>query len=311
MAYCQSRLYLEYMIDKFGEQKLGELLVAYRNNLSTDQAIPKVFGVDKPAFERGYRDYLDAIVTGLRTRTFERPMTPVQAEKQYRDLPDDTRCAARYAYELLRQNKRKDARKIALEALEKNKSEPLAAVVMARLELRSEDMPAAIEWLTPALDRNDPHPRVLELLAELRFKQEEFAEAAELFELGLAHDPDHIPWLKGLASSLRKSFELEKLKPVLQRLVVVDGDDAASRRMLASMALENDEFAEAVRFARLALQIDVLNVETHRILALGYTGLKQYARAADEWSVALELKPGEQEFEIELARVKKLRDETK
>jgi len=309
MAYCQSRLYLEYMIDKFGDQKPAELLIAYRNNLTTDQAIPKVFGVGKAAFEQGYRDYIEAIVAGLHTRIFEKPLTPVQAEKAYRAKPDDTRVAARYAYELLKQNKRKDARKIAEEALEKNKAEPLAAVVMARLELRSENVPAAVDWLSGALDRKDPHPRVLELLAELRFKNDEFTQAAELFELGTEHDPDHVPWLKGLAASLRRAGENEKLKPVLERLVIVDGDDAAPRRMLARMALDRDDFAEAVRSARLALQIDVLNVETHRILATAYTGLKQYDQAAREWSVALELKPSEQEFETELARVKKLRDE--
>jgi tetratricopeptide (TPR) repeat protein len=311
MAYCQSRLYLEYMVDKFDAQKPVELLTAYRNNLSTDQAIPKVFGVAKAVFEQGYRDYLGAIVAGLRNRTFERPLTPVEAEKAYRASPDNTRVAARYAYELLKLNKRKDARKIALAALESNKAEPLAAVVMARLELRSEDAAAAIDWLEPALDRNDPHPRVLELLAELRFKQEDFAVAAELFELGVAHDPDHIPWLKGLAAALRKSAEPEKLKPVLERLVIVDGDDAAPRRMLARMALDQEEFVEAVRYARLALHIDVLNIETHRILALGYAGLKQYTQAVDEWSVALQLKPDEPEFDVELSRVKKLRDETK
>ena len=311
MAYCQSRLYLEYMVDKFGPHKPVELLTAYRNNLSTDLAIPKVFGVGKAAFEQGYRDYLGAIVAGLHNRTVEPLLTPVQAEKAYRDAPDDTRAAARYAYELLKQNKRKDARKIALAALEVKKSEPLAAVVMARLELRSEDAPAAIEWLEPALDRNDPHPRVLELLAELRFKQDEFAAATDLFELGVAHDPDHIPWLKGLAASLRKSAETEKLKPVLERLVIVDGDDAAPRRMLARMALDQEDFAEAVRYARLALQIDVLNVETHCILAHGYAGLKQYTQSVDEWTIALKLKPGEPEFESELLRVKKLRDETK
>jgi Tfp pilus assembly protein PilF len=152
---------------------------------------------------------------------------------------------------------------------------------------------------------------VLELLAELRFKQDEFAAAADLFELGVAHDPDHIPWWKGLAVSLRKTSDQDKLKPVLERLVVIDGDDAAPRRVLARMALDNKEFAEAVRYARLALHIDVLDVETHRILAQAYAGLKQFSEAADEWSVALQLKPGEPDFEIELSRVKKLRDETK
>jgi tetratricopeptide (TPR) repeat protein len=312
MAYCQSRLYLEYMVDKFDSGKPAQLLAAYRNGLSTDQAIPQTFGVEKGAFEQGYRGYLEAIVAKLPNRTFDPPLTPAMAEKEFRAHPDDTRAAARFAYELFKRgNRNKEARKIAQAALEANPSEPLAAVVMARLELRSEDSDAAIAWLEPALNRDDPHPRVLELLAELRFKQNDFSTATQLFELGLAHDPDHVDWMKGLAASLRKNADYEKLKPVLERLVLADGDNAAPRRMLARMALDNEEFAQAVHFARLALHIDVLDAQTHRVLALGYVGLKQYAQAVDEWTIAVRLNPDEQEFKAELARAKQLRDESK
>jgi tetratricopeptide (TPR) repeat protein len=302
MAYCQSRLYAEYMTDRYGAEKTAELVAAYRKNLTTDEAIPKVFGVEKPAFEQGYRDYLEAIVAQLHGRKLETPLLPAAAEKAYRDQPDDTRIAARYAYELLKLGKRKEARKIALAALEENKAEPLAAVVMANLELRSEDVPAAVDWLEAALDRNDPHPKVLDLLAELRLKQDEFAQAADLFELGLKHDPEHIPWLKGLATAHLKTFEYEKLKPVLERLVVSDGDNAPVRKKLAQMALENEEFADAVRYARLALYIDVLDIETHRVLAQGYSGLKQFDKAVDEWTTALALKPDAIDVEVEVAR---------
>ena len=302
MAYCQSRLYAQFMIDKFSPDKTGALLAAYRDGLSTDQAIPKVFGVSKPDFEKGYREYLESVVAQLRGRKLEEAVTPAAAEKEYRDRPGDTRLAARYAHELFKLGKRKEARQIALEALEGNKAEPLAAVVMANLELRGEDVPAAIDWLEPALDREDPHPRVLELLADLRLKQEAFPQAAELFELGLSFDPEHVPWLKGLATALVKTFEYEKLKPVLERLVEVDGDNAAPRKRLAKMALENEEFGDAVRFSRLALNIDVQDVETHRILAEGYGGLKDFAKSVDEWTVALKLKPDALDIEVELAR---------
>jgi Tfp pilus assembly protein PilF len=68
------------------------------------------------------------------------------------------------------------------------------------------------------------------------------------------------------------------------------------------MALDDDDFAGAVRFARLALHIDVADVETHKILAAGYAGLKEFSRAAEEWSVALKLKPDALDVEVELAR---------
>lgn len=302
MAYCQSRLYAEYMNDKFGPEKTGELLAAYRNNLSTDQAIPKVFGVEKPAFEKGYREYLDAIVAKLRGHRMEEAKTPAAAEKEYRANPDDTAAAGRYAYELFKLGKRKEARPIAEAALEANKAEPLAAVVMASLELRSEDIPAAIEWLEPALDKNNPHPKVLELLAEAHVKRGEFTSAAELYELGLKHDPDHVPWLKGLAQAHSKAFEYEKLKPVLERLVVADGDNAAVRKQLAQMALENEDWADALRYAKLALYIDVLDVDTHKIMAQSHAGLKQYDKAVEEWAIALKVKPDALDVEVELAR---------
>src|SRR5207253_11056416 len=124
---------------------------AYRNNQTTDQAIPQVFGVEKAAFEQGYRDYLETIVAGLHARKLEETITPGAAEKEYKAHPGDARIAARYASELFKIGKRKGTRKIALEALETNKQEPLAILVMAHLELRGEDVPAAIGWLEPAL----------------------------------------------------------------------------------------------------------------------------------------------------------------
>src|SRR5262249_49191426 len=78
MAYCQSRLYAEYMLEKFGPESTSKLLAAYRDNLSTEQAIPKLFGVEKPVFEQGYRDYLETIVSQLRARQIEGTVTPAE-----------------------------------------------------------------------------------------------------------------------------------------------------------------------------------------------------------------------------------------
>jgi tetratricopeptide (TPR) repeat protein len=94
MAYCQSRLYAEYMLEKFGPDSTAKLLAAYRDNLSTDRAIPKVFGVEKAVFEQGYRDYLETIVAQLRGRQLEETVLPADAEKAWREHPRDTRIAA-------------------------------------------------------------------------------------------------------------------------------------------------------------------------------------------------------------------------
>jgi Tfp pilus assembly protein PilF len=302
MAYCQSRLYAQFLTDKFGQDATARLLDAYRARLTTGQAIERVCGIDKSTFEKGYREYLNDLIAGLRGGQREPPLTLAEAEKAHRADPADTRAAARYAFELLQINRRKEARGLAESALAKSKSEPLAALVMARLALATDDVPAAAEWLEPALDRLRPHPQVLQLLAEVRAQQDRFADAAALYELGLARDPDHIPWLKGLASALVKQKKLEQAKTVLEKLATTDADNAAVRQKLAELALESHDFAAAVRYARLALHIDVMDVETHRLLAKGWAGLDRHDKAAAEWSVALELKPDDPDLTVELAQ---------
>ncbi|MFN0055018.1 MAG: tetratricopeptide repeat protein [Planctomycetales bacterium] len=302
MAYCQSFLYARYMTEKFGPDATARLLDAYRRNLSTDQALPETFGVDKQTFEKGYREYLDGVVAGLRGTLPEPPVTLAQAEKAHRAAPNDPRPAARYALELFKINRRKDARKLAETVLETHPAEPLAAVVMAQLALRGEDPQAAIARLEPALDRTQPHPLVLGLLAELQFKQGQYDAAIALYEQGLTHDPSHLPWLKGLAASLLKAGRTDELRAVLEKLSVTDGDDAPVRQKLAEMALAREDFAATVRYARMALHIDVLDVDTHCLLAKGYAGLARHDQAAAEWTVALELKPDDPKLTVELAQ---------
>lgn len=302
MAYCQSQLYAQYMIEKFGADKISLLLDAYRDKLTTDQAIPKVFGVKKEEFEKGYREYLNQLVSQLRGEAGDEKGKLADFEKAHLAKPDDSRAAARYAYELYKLGKRKQARELAEPALEKNKAEPLAAVVMAQLEVRGEDLDAAAKWLEPAVDRSHPHPKALELLAQIRMKQEKYGEAASLYELGVEHFPSSVTWLKGLAVAYLKGKQRDKLKPVLEKLATMEADDASVRQKLAQMALDEKLYGEAVKYGRLALHVDVLDVDTHRILAQAYGALKQPAKAVDEWSVAVQLKPADPDLQVELAR---------
>src|SRR6185295_16471363 len=127
---------------------------------------------------------------------------------------------------------------------------------------RAEDVPAAVARLEPALDREHPHPQVLDLLAELKLNQNQYAEAAALYDLGLVRDPDHVDWLKGLATALLKEKQLDRLRSVLEKLAMTDADDAAVPRKLAEIALSEKNFTDTVRFAKRSLYVDVLDVDT-------------------------------------------------
>jgi tetratricopeptide (TPR) repeat protein len=302
MAYCQSELYAQYMVEKFGPETLPKLLAAYRDNLTTPQAIRRAFGVELAEFEKGYLEYVQAIVAKLQAVAPEPKQTLAEVEKAHLADPDDVHLAARYALELLKVKRFKSARQLAEAVLEKNKAEPLAAVVMAQLALRAEDTDTAIKQLEAGLDRQRPHPELLELLGKLKLKSEQYTQAAELFQLGHDQDPANEVWLKGLAAAYLRLDDQPRLKQTLLLLVALDADDVNVRKKLAQMALADKNYPEAARYANMALQIDVLDPETHRMLGAAAAELKDHPRAVKEYAVAVELKPDEASLKLALAR---------
>ncbi|MCY2968600.1 MAG: tetratricopeptide repeat protein [Planctomycetota bacterium] len=302
-AYCQARLYAEYLKERFGEDATSQLLEAYREGKTTTQALEQVFQIQQPVFEQGYRDYLDRVVAQLKGEVPEEQGTNLpQAEKAYREQPEDPARAAHYALALLNVNKRKEARRIASAVLQDHPRDPAASLVLARLALRAEDVEQAEKLLDGALDPQRPNPRILELRAEVHLGQKEYAQAAALYELGLKQAPLHVPWQKGLATALLRAKDFQKLKPVLEQLAIYDGDDAPVRRKRAELALLDKDYELALKYGALALQIDVMNADTHEIIARAYAALGRKAEAVKEWERATECKPKDGELVVELAR---------
>ena len=66
--------------------------------------------------------------------------------------------------------------------------------------------------------------------------------------------------------------------------------------------MDGGDFKEAVKYGRLAIHVDVLDAEIHRILGESYRGLKNYSRSIREFEVAIELKPKDDALEVGLAK---------
>ena len=74
-----------------------------------------------------------------------------------------------------------------------------------------------------------------------------------------------------------------------------------TQKALAEMALLENNFEAAQKYAKLTLHIDVLDAEVHRILGEACKGLKDNKRAIEELETALELKPKEVDIQLGLA----------
>ena len=300
-AYCQSVLYAEYIVRRFGEKSLSALLDAYRRNLSTDQAIPQVFGVSKEDFEKGYRDYLDTIVAGLHKTEGESDLKPGQIERAYEKDKNDPDAAANYARLMLMIKKRSEAKTIAQKVLTANPKHPIAAWVVGALLYRDDKFDEAAQVLEPALDKDRPKKRILDLLMKVRLKQKRAADALELCELGKQHFPDDSEWWKGIAIAAKLTGDVPKRRDALETLVQIESDDPEPRKALAEISLADKRFNDAYRFAKLAIHIDVLDADIHRMLGESLRGLEDYQRSIDEYEIALELKPKTVDYQLGLA----------
>ncbi|MCX7407775.1 MAG: tetratricopeptide repeat protein [Planctomycetales bacterium] len=307
-AYCQSVLYAEYMVERFGEPSLAKLLDAYRRNRTTDQAVPEVFGVEKADFEKGYRDFLNKLVAGLKQNESEPEMKPSQIEKVYEKNKDDPKAAADYARLLLFVRERDKARKIAIEVLKRDPTQPVAALVVGALLLRDDKPDEAAKVMEPALNKEHPNRHLLELFLRVRLKQKLPDEAFALCELGQQHFPDNSDWWKGTATAAKLTGNKARRREALEKLVYLEADDPAPRKALSEMALAEVNFDESFKYAKLTLHIDVLDADIHRLLGESLRGLKQYPRAIAEFETALELKPKDPDLQIHLAETFLLSD---
>lgn len=292
LAYCQAQLYARYMVERFGEGALADLLEAYRRGMTTQEAVESSFGVPVEDFEEGYLAHLDAVVETIRTRvedeesvSFSRLLLDTRKE------PDNAELNAKVAYEYFARRDYKSARPFAEKALELEPHQPLASYVMARVMMLIGDEAKALELLRPAVDEDRPNERVVDLLAELTMKDGDLEEAARLYELARRDDPLNSKWLAGLARVHLRQGDVNAFLGDLARLAENDPDDLSVRKVLAERHLAREDFEQAVRWAEECLYIDVNDVTAHSVLGDAYAGLGRHAEAAREFEVALGLEP--------------------
>ena len=261
MAYCQSQLYVDYMKSKYGADSVAKMLDAYRDGLGTDEAVKKACGVEKTAFEKGYRAYLDETVKALGGK-------PPVAQRSFEELkdahdkkPDDLDTTAELAEAYLDQKENAEARKLAQEVLDKKKNHPRASLVMARLAHKAGDDKQELELLESALDKADPDPVVLLVLAKLYYDGKQFDKAAAVCELGRKAQPYESGWLEQLARIYAQTNDKDKQIEVLKEYTPTDADDIDSRKKLAELLLAKEKYADAEKAAREAIEIDVKDAD--------------------------------------------------
>jgi tetratricopeptide (TPR) repeat protein len=271
LAYAQSSLYVEYLKEKHGAKAVGEMLAAYRDGLDTAAALKKVCNVDKAVFEKGYREYLDGVVKSLKSKPSQKRYAASELKElkdAFEKKPDDMELGGNLVVALLDWRDNVEARKVAQKLLDKTKGKPhpKASVVMARLEHMAGNVDQEKALLEAALDKASPEPLVCQALGKLYYDAMDFAKAAETYELGRKAQPDEPEWLQLLVRVYSQTGETGKQIAVLKDLVPTDADDFERRARLARLLLEAKQFADAEKYARQAIEIDIRNAEVRETL---------------------------------------------
>jgi cellulose synthase operon protein C len=285
LAYCQSHLYVEYLIKTYGIGSVGPMLNAFRDGLDTAAAIQKVCKVDKDAFEKGYKGYVADIVksiaSGGKKAAPEKPMTLAELEKAHEKDPDDLDVASRLARQYLGRRRAADARKLVEQILTKEPGHPEASVLKAQLLKQAGDLDAAAEVLDAAVKKNPDDSQLLAGLGRMAIEAKEWTKAAELLERGRKIAPVDGEWLPLLVEIYTKIEDAEKLIDVLKEQVGNDPDDQKSRVKLAKLQCGLKKFAEAEDIARDAIRIDVTDSEAQAVLLEALDGQKKSKVAED------------------------------
>ena len=258
LAYLQSLQYVEYLKKTHGKERIGDFLKAYGDGLDTDAAIEKYCKVAKADFEKGYHHHLEELARKFAGKPLQKVLSFKEIETAVAKDPENADLNAQLAERFLMLGDRLQAKKLAEKAMAKRQNHPLAAFVLASL-LGASERQKAVTLLESAIDRASPEMKVLRLLGSLRFEAKEYDAAAVIFELGRKAEPYDNTWLIELAKCYRANSNSSKLIGVLIDLAPTDADNLECRRLAAQLLAKEGRHAEAERYAREAMEIDVLD----------------------------------------------------
>ncbi len=252
LAYCQSELYVEYMLARGGGDAPKKMVAAYAEDPATEAAIRKVFGISVAEFERGYKAFLRKQIDA----------TPVLAEAESKRLNLQASLklkAEKYdeAAGLYALGERLDPAnpqwtagraKVYLAAGQKqNLAQALARFAqiepadlpsrkkLAELALERREVAVARRWATEALEIQVEDAEAHRLLAVALVDLNELDGAIEEFEAAIEINPTHLQQRLALADALVQARQPAKAKTVLEELLRRDPKFPGADSLLESI----------------------------------------------------------------------------
>jgi tetratricopeptide (TPR) repeat protein len=265
LAYFQSSLVVDHIVEVYGQPKLKALVQSYATGIDTKTAIQQVLGVEIDALQTTFDVFLEKRYGALR---------------QALAVPEGLKGADTVD---------------ALRALAKEHPGSFPVQVELGIALKKtapDEAIAAFEraaLLVPhATGPDSPQAQI----AEIALARGDKARAIKALDTLTGFDHSDLASARTLASLVDPKTDAPLLQTALRRAVAVDPFDAASHSTLGRMALAEGDAPEAIRMFRVALAAGPVDkAGAHADLAEGFFEAGQRDEARKQALAALEIAP--------------------
>ena len=270
LAYYESSLLIEHIVDTHGESALHKLLLAYGEGIEGEEALTGSLGVSIDELQAAF------------SKTLEKKVRPLAVTLE---PPSGLKAAM------------KDVNRAAELAKEQPNSF-LAQLTLGRLLAQDNKLDEAMTALERAaklapMATGEESPRAI--MAAIALKQKNQARAITELETLLQHDDKDVESARQLVALLTENPNPDraKLTAAYQKVVAIDPFDSATHTALGRLLLERREYPAAIRELRAALASSPADrAAVHCDLAEAYLGAKQPDQAKKQTLAALEIAPG-------------------
>jgi cellulose synthase operon protein C len=265
LAYYQSSLVVDHIVDTYGEAALRDLLRAYGRGLEGDAALQQGLGVDVGTLQASFDARLEREYAGLR-RALDRPKTAgAPSLEELRAMAGSHPESFPVHLELGRALHRDGEHAAAIAALER-----------------------AAELVPAATGSSNPHLHIAAIAEEMG----DTGRAIRALEAVMRVDHADVASARRLVALIDRTGDPARIEDAYRRLVAIDPFDPAAQRGLGRFALQRKDAQTAVRAFRAHLATNPADRATaHADLAEAYITAGQLAEARRETLSALEIAP--------------------
>jgi len=302
-AYAQSEWMMEYIIERFGGDKVGALLKAFDKGQTQEAAFRDVLDVETTTFDKDFAVWaLKQVDSWGLPWMQEEDVEPLR--KQCERGAPSAELLGRLARAEFVIGESERALIAAQTCLAKEAGNLLALEVTSRLFIMrmlaaTEEVERAtlLQSATPFIRRwkrqAPDNALALKYMAYVEQGNNQLPEAIVLLKKYQARHPLDPDSYRRLAAIYTRRDDKEALRDNLQKLLSITREDLQLCGRLAKLQLEAAQWEDAIVTLELALQIDPFNAEIHGALADAYAAVNRLDAALREYETVTKLAPTE------------------